>query len=91
MITSAEENVALYSYLIEQGYKNAFFGATDAPIEGIWKCVDGQSMNYTNWHSGEPNSESSREDYTLFYQKFSDGTWNDSTFGSGSVFICEWD
>lgn len=91
MITSAEENEAVYSYLLEQGYTDAFFGATDAPIEGIWKWADEQSMEYANWHKGEPNSESNGEDYAMFYYKFGDGTWNDSAFGSGALFICEWD
>lgn len=91
VIASADENAALYSYVTEQGYWNAFFGASDAIEEGNWRWLDSYAMSYTNWHPGEPNSESSGEDYAMFYQKFPDGTWNDSRFDSGSVFICEWD
>lgn len=90
IIASADENAALYSYVTGQGYTNVFFGASDAIEEGNWKWSDGHSMSYTNWHSGEPNSESSGEDYVMFLDKFTDGTWNDSVFNSGSVFICEW-
>lgn len=90
IIASADENAALYSYVTGQGYQNAFFGASDAIEEGNWKWGDGHAMSYTNWHSGEPNSETSGEDYAMFYQKFPDGTWNDSVFNSGSLFICEW-
>ena len=56
---------------------------------------NGEVSSYTNWHSGEPNSENPNEDFAMYYYKYSDGSWNDGDFGnrtvnSGRVFICEW-
>lgn len=95
-ITSAEENAFLYDYIVSQGYTSAYFGFTDAAEEGTWVWDNGEDVSYTNWHSGEPNAENSKEDYAMFYYKFKDGTWNDGDFGNRTVggtrnFICEWD
>lgn len=94
-ITSAEENAAVFGYVTSLGYKSVYFGLTDAEKEGTWKWVTGEKVDYLNWHSGEPNCESSREDYAMFYYKYSDGKWNDGDFGGttvngGKAFICEW-
>jgi hypothetical protein len=95
-ISSAGENSFLYNYIISKGYKSAYFGYSDAAVEGKWKWCTSENITYTNWHSGEPNAENSDEDYAMFYWKYSDGTWNDGDFGGntnngGSAFICEWD
>lgn len=95
IITSSEENDFLYQLMVNEGYTNAYFGLTDSYDEGNWIWVDGTDPIYTNWHSGEPNSENSNEDYAMFYWKYSDGTWNDGDFGKrtnkgGTTFICEW-
>ena len=95
-ITSAEENDFIYSYIVECGYRNAYFGLTEKNNEGEWEWVTGEPVEYLNWHSGEPNDENGHENYAMFYYKFSDGTWNDGDFGQGTVdgeknFICEWD
>ncbi len=89
-ISSAEENAFLYSYITQEGYSSAYFGLTDTTAEGVWEWSNGEPVTYTNWHKGEPNSQNSKEDYAMFYYKFSDGTWNDGTFGGGTAFICEW-
>ena len=94
-ITSAEENEALYSYITSNNYTTAYFGLTDKNSEGVWEWINGEEVVYTNWHSDEPNNDN-REDYGMFYWKFSDGTWNDGNFMNGTqsderVFICEWD
>lgn len=95
-ITSPDENDAVFSYLLSCGYESGYFGYTDNIDEGSWYWVNGETSGYTNWHSGEPNAESSNEDYAMFYYKFDDGTWNDGNFGNGTanddaIFICEWD
>lgn len=94
-ITSQDENDFVYAYLEEYDYESAYFGFTDQEEEGNWKWVNGEISSYTNWHSGEPNSENINEDFAMFYYKFSDGTWNDGDFGNrtangGRAFICEW-
>ncbi|MBO5316375.1 MAG: hypothetical protein J6B48_08105 [Clostridia bacterium] len=95
IIDSQEENDAVYSGLVSLGYRNAYFGITDSQKEGTWLTVTGNSPAYTNWHSGEPNSESSKEDWAMFYWKYTNGQWNDGNFtgtvSGGKAFICEWD
>ncbi len=95
-ISSKEENDFIYELMIDSGYTSAYFGLTDEDEEGTWVWVNGEPVEYTNWHSGEPNSENTNEDYAMFYWKYTDGTWNDGDFGGktnsgGTAFICEWD
>jgi|GEM_PF-5973066 len=96
-ISSKDENDFLYNYMKAQNVESAYFGLTDKDNEGTWVWDNGETSTYRNWHSGEPNSENSNEDYAMFYYKYSDGLWNDGDFtGAGTVggkagFICEWD
>ena len=94
-ITSQEENDFVFKYMKDSGFVNAYFGFTDEATEGNWKWVTGEPVEYTNWASGEPSSENSREDYAMFYYKFTNGKWNDGDLsinatGSTIAFICEW-
>lgn len=94
-LTSKEENDFVYSYITQQGCESAYFGLSDAERAGSWEWINGEPFSYSNWHSGEPNSENSNEDYALLYYKFTDGTWSDGDFGGstvdgGNAFICEW-
>ncbi len=96
VISDDAENTALFNYMKISGYSNAYFGFSDAVQEGVWQWVDGTPVTYTNWASGEPNSESRNEDYAEFYYKFTSGKWNDGNFKNGTVsdsnaFICEWE
>lgn len=95
-ITTAEENDALHRYITSLGVETAYFGLTDRDTEGKWEWVTGESVDYQNWHSGEPNAENRNEDYAEFYWKYTDGTWNDGdwsnlTASDSNAFICEWD
>lgn len=95
-ISCQEENDFIYQVMVNAGYTSAYFGLTDHDKEGTWIWVTGEPVTYTNWHSGEPNSENANEDYALFYYKYKDKTWNDGNFeysigNKGSAFICEWD
>ena len=95
-ITSENENKLLFDAMISNGIESAYFGLTDREVENDWKWCNGETLGYTNWHSGEPNGESSNEDYAMFYWKFTDGTWNDGDFSEGTnqgghIFICEYD
>ena len=96
-ITSSGENDFLYDYMLSNDLESVYFGFSDAAEEGTWIWLNGESVSYTNWHSGEPNSENDDEDYAMFYWKYDDGTWNDGDFGTGGTngggcaFICEWD
>ena len=95
VITSEEENTALYQYLREQGIKTAYIGLYLDETDGTWKWVNDEPMEYMNWNPGEPNNERGKERYGMFYYKFTSGTWNDGDFGKGtagdsSIFLCEW-
>ncbi len=95
-ITSQEEDEFVYSCLRNKfDCESAYFGFTDQNEEGTWVWANGEVSSYTNWHSGEPNSENPNEDFAMYYYKYSDGSWNDGDFGdrtvnSGRAFICEW-
>ena len=96
VITSQEENDALYAYMISTGCQSAYFGLSDSSQEGIWVWVSGEESDYRNWAAGEPNKQNSGENYAMFYYKYSDGTWNDGDFGGstqngGTNFLCEWE
>lgn len=93
VISSQEENDALFGYLTESGYTTAYFGFYQNQ-SGEWEWVTSETNTYTNWHEGEP-SHDANEKYAEFYWKFADGTWNDGNFDSGTQsdtrnFICEW-
>ena len=95
VISSQEENDALFQYLAQCGYETAYFGYSDAENEGEWVWVTGESNSYSNFRSTEPNG-GRNENYAEFYWKFDDGTWNDGNFKTGTQsdtrnFICEWE
>ncbi|MDR1392694.1 MAG: hypothetical protein LBJ62_01800 [Bifidobacteriaceae bacterium] len=95
-ISSSAENEVVYQVAKGAGYDSAYFGLSDAVLEGLWKWVTGEPTVYTNWAEGEPNSENEAEDYAEFYWKSPPGQWNDGDFGNRTnsdtrAFICEWD
>jgi Ca2+-binding RTX toxin-like protein len=95
IINDSEENTALFNYMKSKGYNSAYFGLSDVVTEGSWQWVDGSSVTYTNWASGEPNGRRS-ENYGMFYKDFNNGKWNDGDFiydvnQHTANFICEWD
>ena len=91
-LSSAEEDSFVFNYIKGKNVSSAYFGLSDEKKEGTWEWVTGEPVNYTNWASGEPNSESSAEDYAMYYYKFSTGKWNDGRGPEvGSYYICEWD
>lgn len=78
-ITTPEENDFLYRYMRQRGYASAYFGLSNTQT-GAWQWGNGELLTYTNWHSGEPNNQNGNEHYGMFYESFSDGTWNDGRF-----------
>ena len=90
-VTTSAEDTALFRYIIENSHTNAYFGFTDAAIEGTWKWVTGEATSYTNWASGEPN-DINGEDYGMYFWKFGNGQWNGhGTEADEKVYLCEWD
>ena len=96
VITDEEENAALHGYLTESGQPSAYFGLYLDEETGEWKWVDGESVEYVNWHPSEPNNERNCERYGMFYFKYPGGEWNDGGYGVSTMedtklFLCEWD
>ena len=55
-ITSAEEQ-AFAAKLVSDKKKNWYWiGATDERVEGTWRWVTGEKVEYANWSEGEPNN-----------------------------------
>ena len=63
-------------------------GVTDAETEGQWIDFNGDSLNYTNWKSGEPNN-SNNEDYACFALGAQNGVWNDLPMEFTDHILCE--
>ena len=82
-ITSSSENSAVKA--IASG--NPWLGAKDDEVEGAWKWITGESWNYTNWNSNEPNNSGGNEDGLEFYANT--GKWNDITLNNGRPYILE--
>lgn len=88
-ITSAEEDAFLYSYITGAGYSSVMFGLTDQAQANDWHWVTEKEFSYQNWRSGEPNHQGGYEHYGMYYERNTDGTWNDGS-GRGGPFLCEW-
>jgi hypothetical protein len=98
-ITSAEENSFIF---IELGiYNNPYWlggfqpdELPEPPYDVGWQWVTGETWNYTNWNSGEPNDGNSverTEDALAFAWYDEDGTWNDAPaiypYGNGGYVV----
>ena len=95
VITSQEENDVILAYIQARGFDNVYIGYSDSEIEGVWRWVNGERSDYTNWNEGEPNAFTNDEDYAVF-TALSSGAWNDSDYlprvEDGSIcFMCEWE
>lgn len=88
-ITSAEEDAFLYAYIVDEGYRSVMFGLSDQERTNDWRWVTGELLSYQNWQVGEPNHQGGYEHYGMYYEKNTDGKWNDGS-GEGGIFICEW-
>lgn len=87
-VTSAEEDAAVYSYLIRNGGKNCYLGASDTQTEGVWKWVTGERWNYANWSPAEPNGKTA-QNWLGYFNIYENGKWDD--INGKQWFICEWD
>lgn len=92
MIDNADENAALYNYMLNREYDSAYFGYSDQDLEGKWKwAYTDASGEFTNWAEGEPNGDTG-ENYGMFYWSSPEYCWNDGNWGGeNSMFFCEWD
>lgn len=71
------------------GNKHTWIGFNDRQAEGTYGWTDGSPVDYSNWHSGEPNDYDSREDCVELNFFELDGTWNDHFCSEQHRFICK--
>ncbi len=89
-IGGEKENLALFTYIVENNAWDAMFGISDADNEGTWiSAATGKKATYLNWSAEQPDNAGSKEHYAHFWSSSADGKWNDATWKN--VFICEWD
>lgn len=96
VITSKEENDALWAFALSVGNESAFIGLSDAKKEGNWKWITGESLSYTNWAENQPDGYTNEENYGEFSFSEGYGLWNDYPFATHDEvektgFICEWE
>ena len=64
-------------------YAGHWIGFSDQEEEGSWEWVNGESVTYTGWGSGQPDnnySNSGGQDYAvILYQDQHEGYWDDLT------------
>ena len=48
-VTSEEENLALYGYMTEYGFKSAYIGYSDSEAEGCWTWETGEAADFEAW------------------------------------------
>jgi hypothetical protein len=80
-ITSAAENTQVFA----ASSGGSWIGASDSSSEGNWQWVTGETWNYSNWDSGQPDN-SNNEDYLHFY---AGGKWNDVPNSSVREYVLE--
>ena len=91
VVTSSEENDFLLSITSDlSGEPHVWIGLTDETTEGTFEWVNGETLNYTNWDTGEPNNQTG-EDYVIMHSSnhTNPGSWNDSPNSMNYPFLME--
>ena len=65
---------------------HVWIGINDINQEGVYVSVDGRSISYTKWYSGEPNN-SGDEDGVHIHADWN-GYWNDKDVSNAYKFVC---
>ncbi|XP_018411419.1 PREDICTED: mannose-binding protein C-like [Nanorana parkeri] len=87
MPRNAAENSAVEKVVnIREGSNMAFLGISDSQLEGTFKYSTGETVNFTNWRSGEPNNSGDAEDCV---EILGSGQWNDVPCSNQYLVICE--
>lgn len=95
VISSPEEDKALFAYLQSLDVETAYFGLYE-DADGQWRWVENEKSEYFNWGEEEPNNEGGVENYGQYYYVYPNGEWNDGGYGHATIndslsFICEWE
>ncbi|NXL39366.1 SFTPA protein, partial [Glaucidium brasilianum] len=82
--TNEEENKAIMG-IVKQYNRYAYLGIKEGETSGQFTYMNGIPLNYTKWHSGEPNGKGSEK----CVEMYTDGTWNDKKCNQHRLTICE--
>lgn len=90
-VTTAEEHALTVEMV---GATNAWLGASDRALEGDFRWVTGEAMDFDAWASGEPNNggtSGTEEDCALLLVSDASrpGTWDDRPCGGSRAYLCE--
>ena len=68
-----------------------WLGASDVAAEGTWVWVDGSSLGYANWNTGEPSNSGGIENCAMMLtgDPATQGKWNDADCTGARQFVCE--
>uniref|UniRef100_A0A667ZSC8 C-type lectin domain-containing protein n=1 Tax=Myripristis murdjan TaxID=586833 RepID=A0A667ZSC8_9TELE len=81
IIKSKEKEAFLKNF-----HRKVWIGLSDWETEGVWKWVDGSSLSYTFWASGEPNDRGGEDCAELSQGR--DG-FNDESCSNKLPWICQ--
>ncbi|MEM9916871.1 MAG: lectin-like protein [Bacteroidota bacterium] len=81
IVNDAAENEFIRSNLT---FHSGWLGYTDEAQEGTFVWINGETTNYTNWRSGEPNNNGN-EDYARILQNSGQWTDRDASFQAQAV------
>lgn len=92
---NSKEEQQVVDELLKSGTREGYWiGNTDQYVEGDWTWVTAETVDFTNWQSGQPNDQDDKEDYGMLRR--SSGQWNaapedvrDSDGNGVYGFICE--
>jgi hypothetical protein len=94
IIANEEENRFVTALLADEHMDNAYLGATDEAVEGLWVWLDGTQMQFAPWNPNQPTNKGfcPVAEHYLMVEK--NGRWNDlSNLSNRSMFgfVCQWD
>lgn len=95
VISSKEENDAIWAFVNKHKFKSVFFGLSDSAKNGEWKWVTAENSHYSNWNENKPSADEN-ENYAEFSFYVEGGVWNNSRFESHFKdypvsYVCEWE
>ena len=87
VVDDADENEAIFNYMVKMGYDEAFFGLIFDQEKEEWVYVTGEKPEFLDWGVNsagvaEPNNSGGVEFQTEFDVHMHDGHWNDAAFGA---------
>ena len=87
-ISDAAENSFISGFIADF----IWIGATDRDVEGQWKWITNEPMNYTNWSGGEPNDWGPGEDWAVInWGGVNNPSWNDWYYTQPAYYAIEFD